>query len=344
MAFDGSNLIFLISQPRSGSTMLQRILGSHPQIHTVAEPWIMLHPIYAMRSKGIFAEYDSSLAYQALQEFWKELPKGREDYLNGLREMADHLYSRALYGTGKSYFLDKTPRYYLIIEELGELFSEAKFVFLLRNPMAVLSSIMHTWVNSHLLNLHNYKGDLLVAPYCILNGIDRLGDRANVIHYENLVKTPRKEVRDLCKAIDLPFQTQMINYGGKGFPDWSFGDSYEVNVRESPTSANVEKWVSHISNPQIWRLCKEYLSALSSPIVERIGYSYSDVLDILQRNRPCRASLINTFSFNFLMAKSVNERSRFSRYFIHSIALYNHQGLGEMVKVIKHKIANKAQK
>ena len=55
----GENLIFIISQPRAGSTLLQRILGGHPEIHTAAEPWIMLHPLYALKSKGCSAEYNA---------------------------------------------------------------------------------------------------------------------------------------------------------------------------------------------------------------------------------------------------------------------------------------------
>ena len=47
------NLILMISPPRAGSTMLQRILGSHSDIHTVSEPWLVLHPLYALRPEGI---------------------------------------------------------------------------------------------------------------------------------------------------------------------------------------------------------------------------------------------------------------------------------------------------
>ncbi len=40
-------MIFLVSQPRSGSTMLSRMLGSHPEIHkkkTAREAWGPLSP------------------------------------------------------------------------------------------------------------------------------------------------------------------------------------------------------------------------------------------------------------------------------------------------------------
>ena len=69
---EGQNLIFLISQPRAGSTMTQRILGSHPDICTVSEPWLMLHPLYAMRPQGYEAEYHAWEARVALKNFFEE--------------------------------------------------------------------------------------------------------------------------------------------------------------------------------------------------------------------------------------------------------------------------------
>jgi hypothetical protein len=52
----GKNLIFLISQPRAGSTLTQAILGSHRDIYTLSEPWLMLHPIYALRPEDYQGE------------------------------------------------------------------------------------------------------------------------------------------------------------------------------------------------------------------------------------------------------------------------------------------------
>lgn len=135
----GDNLIFLISQPRAGSTLLQRILGSHPDIHTVSEPWIMLHPFYATRADGIETEYQQRTARVGVGSFIDALPDGRNDHDEGIRRMYAHLYARVLEGSGKSRFLDKTPRYYLVIPDLRRVFPEARFVVLFRNPLAVLA-------------------------------------------------------------------------------------------------------------------------------------------------------------------------------------------------------------
>ncbi|MCS3956546.1 hypothetical protein GGP81_003088 [Salinibacter ruber] len=146
MAMDGSNLVFVACQPRSGSTLLQRMLGTHPEVHTVSEPWLMLPPVYVMRSDGVKAEYGAGLAHEGLQTFIEDLPAGLEDYVEGLRQMYGYLYGRMLDATSARIFLDKTPRYYLILPELRRIFPEARFILLHRHPMAVLSSILRTWI------------------------------------------------------------------------------------------------------------------------------------------------------------------------------------------------------
>ena len=65
----GENLIFLISLPRSGSTMLQRVLVGHSEIESSAEPWLMLPLVYSRRENGITAEYGGDWARLATDEF-----------------------------------------------------------------------------------------------------------------------------------------------------------------------------------------------------------------------------------------------------------------------------------
>jgi hypothetical protein len=126
----GENLIFLVSLPRSGSTLLQRILANHPDVHRTTEPWVMLHPLYALKQQGISAEYESDLARRALGEFLDATPGGEETYVDALRAMASVLYGSALQPTGKQFFLDKTPRYFYILPELLRVFPKARFVLL----------------------------------------------------------------------------------------------------------------------------------------------------------------------------------------------------------------------
>src|SRR5689334_9524712 len=110
--------LFILSLPRSGSTLLQRVLAADKQIASVAEPWVLLPFVYALREQGSSAEYGHSLACMALKDFFLELPNGRQDFLSAIGSAMRELYWKATEAKEARYFLDKTPRYALIADEI----------------------------------------------------------------------------------------------------------------------------------------------------------------------------------------------------------------------------------
>ncbi len=278
----GENLIFLISQPRAGSTMLQRILGSHSKIHTLAEPWIMLQPLYALKEQGGQAEFSAVDAQIGLKDFMANLPNGREDYLDGIRAMAGTWYNRALQGSGKSLFLDKTPRYYNIIPELIETLPEAKYVILLRNPLAVLSSILKTWVNNDWARLQLHINDLLQAPQLLAQAIENYGDKLQIISYEDFVQNPQTNLHALLNGFKVGFEEAILNYGSFDTPKGSMGDTQGVQQHQKPALSSLEKWKTTFTEP-IYKLLAEILIDLTGPkIIGQLGYDYNQLLGDLK--------------------------------------------------------------
>lgn len=277
----GENLIFVISQPRSGSTLLQHILASHSQVHTLPEPWLMLHLVYGLRVTGLEAEYNARYAHLALKDFLKRVPDGEAAYVEGMRKMALYVYERALEPSGKTYFLDKTPRYYLIIPELYRIFSEARFVILLRNPLAVLASILHVNLGGQWLGFsaEDRKHDILSAPRLIIEGIEQLGEQAAVVHYEQLVTNPEETVRTLCQRIGMRFEPTMLNYGERvKFEGTPFVDPKSIYKHYSPVTDYLDEWLMRFDSPQKSYIAKAYLSALGRDTINALGYCYDDLM------------------------------------------------------------------
>ncbi|RMD58848.1 sulfotransferase [Candidatus Parcubacteria bacterium] len=280
--FLGDSLIFIISQPRAGSTLLQRILAAHPKVHTSAEPWLMLHPLYALKGEGISAEFDSQLAYAALQDFLAYYADGESTYLQALRCMAGVLYERALQGTGAQFFLDKTPRYYFIIPELYRLFPEARFIFLIRNPLAVLYSILTTWVGSNLHWLARHRHDLLLAPTRILEGIQLVGPNAVVVRYEELVTNPEQCVQTLCEKLELDYRADMLAYGNASEVQGRMGDQIGIHRYERPVTANLNKWHNLAGSPQWRHFALAYLETLGEKTIEEMGYTFAELKQVIE--------------------------------------------------------------
>lgn len=313
MGLQGENLIFIISQPRAGSTLLQRILGSHPDVHTVSEPWLMLHPLYALKPDGYQAEYGADLAQKAVQGFLKKLPGGEDEYIEGVRRMYAYLYERALAHSGKRYFVDKTPRYYFVIPELYRTFPKAHYIILLRDPLAVLCSVLKTWVKEDWFRLYLFKHDLIQAPRLLLEGVEFLGKRGVVVQYEQLVRDSETEVQRICNRVGVGFVPEMIEYGRSNLQHWRFGDQEEVYKHSRPASENLEKWWQALADPQVWRLANDYLQFLGQETVKQMGYPYEELWGALEAHRPRPFRLRFTFSLSYLLGRPVNERNRWER-------------------------------
>lgn len=279
--FSQKNLIFLISQPRAGSTLTQRILGSHQDIYTISEPWIMLHPLYALRSKGYQMEYSAVNSQKALNNFLGLHPQGEEAYFQSVNKMCLNLYEGVIKASGKKYFLDKTPRYYYILPELYRTFPSAKYIFLLRNPLAVLCSIFNTFIQEHWWRIQYYQGDLFKAPSLIAQGMVELQKKSIVISYENLLVNPNQEITKVCNFLNIPFDEKILNYGEGCSQQWQFGDQAQIYQEKTPNSQQGDRWKKDLDNPIIWQCVSNYLEFLGKDLLNSLGYSYEEFKNIL---------------------------------------------------------------
>ena len=288
---NGENLIFVVSQPRAGSTLLQRMLAGHPSVFATAEPWILLHPLYALRRGGHTAEYNEEWAQAALRDFCGCLEGGEQAYLEAVRGMALSLYNNALRPSGRPCFLDKTPRYYYIASDLRRLFPQAKVIFLLRNPLAVLSSILTSWVQEDWPRLDQYQGDLVQAPSCLDAAIREQGDNAIVLRYEEMVEQPDRVITDLCGRIGLRFDPGMIDYGNHPKPKGNMGDAVGIHRHTRPVTDSREKWVRELAPRRRRVLAEAYLASLNEGMLRRLGYSREELLAAL-RSEPVEGGLL----------------------------------------------------
>ncbi|MEL6902916.1 MAG: sulfotransferase [Cyanobacteria bacterium J06606_4] len=297
------SLIFLISQPRAGSTLTQKILGSHSEILTLSEPWLMLHPLYAFKQGGFSAEYEAKPARAGIESFLAYLsPDGAKSseqiYFESVANFYGDLYQKALDTSDKSIFLDKTPRYYNIIPELHSTFPQAKFILLIRNPLAVLCSMVSTWTQDRWFGLRRFKHDLMKAPSLLIEGMESLGEKAIVLHYEELVREPETVVENLCQKLSISYTPELINYGSKNTSNWKMGDKKSVHRMETPDARLSDRWISSLQSPQIWRFVSDYLDALGDETLEKLGYSFSDLRLLLDEKHPGKLRLINSIALS----------------------------------------------
>lgn len=264
-------IIFLFSLPRAGSTLLQRILSANAAVKTLPEPWVLLPQIYALRSEGEMASYSCSIAKRALNHFIDSLPRGMETYNRALNEFYESLVFSEN-ANGASYFLDKTPRYHSIIKEISEVFPDAKFIFLFRNPLQVISSIMETWCESGFKNMYKYDFDLSKGFENLTLGRELLGDRAFALRYEDLVCNPSSAVKNVCSYLGIRFSEEMLSklpsedYKGK------MGDQTGIKRYSLISPASSDKWRSTIDTRYKCKVVGHYVDRIPADVLKKQGY------------------------------------------------------------------------
>lgn len=294
--------IFLLSLPRSGSTLVQRVIAAHPAVATRPEPWLLLPQFYALRRDGARYEYGRS-GPEALRGFADSLRGGEAGYLNELEEFALRLYGRAC-DEGERYFLDKTPRYHFIVEELFRTFPRAKFIFLWRNPLAVVASLVQTWrhggwsVDRWRMDLYNGLARLLVAA-------DANADRSLGVRYEDLVTGSGWP--SVFEYLELDFDAALLESFHHVTLPGPFGDPGRYQLG-SLSTASVDKWVQTFDTPfrRVW--ARRYLRWVGPARLRQMGYDSTQLQEALNREPVRRPLEALPDALAYLSGRAVNAR------------------------------------
>jgi hypothetical protein len=272
--------LFLLSLPRSGSTLAQRVLGAHPQIATQPEPWIMLPLLSISRMEGVRADYWHESSAEAVRHFVARIDGGYEGWKEELRTFAERLYARAG-GEGADYFLDKTPRYHVIAHELMELFEDGRFVFLWRHPLAVAASLLETFRAGRFEPYH-FAIDLYGGIDGLLRAHAAADERCHSVRYEDLLDGPEGWAA-MHDFLGLDFDPSVLSILPKPEQRASYGDPTGVDRYAGVSDEPLQKWRAYFRGPVRRRWAASYLNWIGEARMATMGYSLTDELAALGR-------------------------------------------------------------
>jgi hypothetical protein len=296
--------IFILSAPRSGSTLLQRVLAAHSEIATASEPWLLLPPLQPLYDRLPGPGARDSLIHEALQDLLRELPGGRDDYRAAVRELATGLYARLSDGRAR-YFVDKTPLYHLIADEIFATFPDARFLFLFRNPLSVVASCIELF-DAGRWEAPRYHMALFQSFADLAPAADRYRDRSLSVRFEDLVLDEETSWRAIVEYLDLEWEPQMLErfnavplHGRMGDP---IGTARYTAVSPEP----LNKWRASLSNPLRRSWCSAYLRWLGPDRLETMGYDIDQLqLELTGTGRGTRHLLDDARRLAFSMAREI---------------------------------------
>lgn len=182
---------FVLSTVRSGSTLLRLLLDAHSEIHSPHE----------MHLRSIDVQVKGKYGDKALAEV-----KLDRDELNHV--LWDWYLHRELATTGKRLLVNKTPNDVFIADRIQACWPDARFIFLLRHPLAVARS--RAKLRPQDPDDVNVKRVLKYAE-AVEAARERLP--GHTIRYEDLTADPAVELEKLCAFLGVEFEPTMLEYG-----------------------------------------------------------------------------------------------------------------------------------
>lgn len=195
--------IFLIGFPRSGTTLLEQMLDSHPALQAMEEKGA----VGAMVNAFLESAGDNPNALAELNE--QQIQQLRQRYFD---EVKKHLTLRP-----EAILVDKMPLNTVGVPVIWRIFPKAKFILAIRHPCdASLSCLMQNFaVNAAMANFFTLEDTANVyaavmgawQKYAALLPLD-----FHQIRYEDLVEDVEAETRRLMLFLGLPWDDAILQH------------------------------------------------------------------------------------------------------------------------------------
>ena len=256
------NSALIISLPRAGSTMLQRLMIHNFRVAAPAEPWMVLPVLWNRLGVSSLAGYDVRSCGRAIDRLEAEL--GSDMYYEAARKFYESYMARIMRNSGMPFAIDKTPRYSCLGLEITKAIPDVKKILLWRDPCEIACSMIGTWGKGKPV-LEKYKVDYVLGTRGFAD-ILQWDQNVILIRYDELCADPTGIMKKLEEFLEVERRSRdlSIELGGKiagfGDPVGQFRWDRVENRTGSATAAKMGP-ISLLEVKRFIRLCdSRYLS------------------------------------------------------------------------------------
>lgn len=282
--------ILIVGAARSGTTLLQYMLRSHPDVSLPTSESHFFIPFYERQK-----EFDDLSKLDNIQHLLDEIYSSHryffDENMHGIKfnavQLAEEIHQQQLINIpdiisfifqknataeGKLRWGDKTPYYVLHLETLLQMFPNAQVVHLIRDGRdCALSMIERRWD----LSIFNYYHAAYTWNKYVMAGKafgKKHPDHYFEIRYEDILDQPETSIKNLCAFLDIDFNESVINFGK------SDGSGKTPLLQKPLQKNNQAKWKDKLSRRQ--RLTFE---ALASETLRGCDYEALEPKPMLSR-------------------------------------------------------------
>ncbi|MDC9524292.1 sulfotransferase [Pseudoalteromonas sp. Angola-30] len=223
--------IFVLGMPRSGTTLVERILSSHSDVQSAGELQDFGLSVKKLSQTQTPHVLDTQTLTKAYELDFNQLGT---TYLNA---------TRVTTGSHK-HFIDKLPFNFFYIDLITKALPNAKIICMLRDPM---DTCIGNYRQLFTINnpYYTYSLDLLDTAkfysrfYKLMQHFSALHSNIKLVKYEELVAQPEQQIKELVSFCNLEWQAQCIDFHLNTAP---VSTASKVQVRQPLNNKAIGRW------------------------------------------------------------------------------------------------------
>lgn len=229
---DSKEPIFIVGMPRTGTTLVERIISAHSQVSTAGELQhfgLLLKQLSNSQTNKVI---DKETVEAAVSIDMEELGQA---YIDSTRAQ-----------TGShSHFIDKMPLNVLYAGFIAKALPNAKIICLDRNPLDTIVSNYRQLFSVN-FSYYNYAYDLQTCSHyydlfkqLVSTWQQTLGDNFYVVNYEKLVNNPEVEAKKLIDFCNLEWEADCLSIDKNSAP---VATASALQVRQPISNKSIGNW------------------------------------------------------------------------------------------------------
>lgn len=256
----GGRLALLTGHPRSGTTLLEQVLDSHPKVISADELQVLPELVFAPLSRK--AAQARAMVDVLDQTPIDELDVLRQAYWNGV----EGAFRQQI---GDRLLLDKNPAMTGLLPVVARVFPEMKVLFSLRDPRDVVVSCFMQRLPLNAVSVQYLTLESTAKAYARtmrgwLKMRNVLKNSWIEVRYEDTVADVEGQARKVLNFLGLPWDDAVLNYHHRARHKHVHSPTYEAVTKPVYTSS-MNRWRNYA------RQLEPYKEILQ-PFVEAFGY------------------------------------------------------------------------
>ncbi len=292
--------VFVCGVPRSGTTLLQRMLNSHPELNVVNDSHFIPRALEnadeslvdrAASGESIPLTAELIQSVRTYHRFWRIPLTAREFELacetsTTYQQLVARIYFAVAKKSGKPWGGEKTPDYVRRLKFLQGMFPNSKVVHIVRDDRNVALSL-RDWANKskgpgklELWPEHPIAVSALWWSWFLDAWLTQSASVPKsfyqVIRYEDLVDEPELVLRKICNFLSLDYSKNMLEYHASRPADTK--KSHSAKKAWLPPTRGIRNWRDDFNLAEL-----ELFELLAGEMLinfgyeTRVGYSQSTV-------------------------------------------------------------------